>query len=526
MTNVVALSSSKLTERIAVTAAKPSAMPANEDDEKGLVAFTASKVLPIQDEAVNALSSAIASDRRGSNVLIIGPPGSGRRTTAARIVEARRGELERPKDWLYVTAPGESRRLVSRSVPHGQGALFVREVRAAMGRAEANHARLVAADDYRLGLEIIDEEFRHRSSKSLDLLKRRAEAQNIAMVKTPEGFVLAPMLDGKVVRKDVFRALPDALQREVEAKIKNLEVELKKFVDAQPDEDAAQGERIAVFNRETASRAVKSQFEAVRAAFSGTDEIIDSVEASLISAIASGGRVHEGALPRQHSDVAVLGAQLAEDFSEAAPLVVAHDVSPAALMGTFGRDGAGQLKFVPGALARANGGFLMIEAWRLVALPESWLALSGALEMGEIKPIVPEGTAVEVEPVPLSIKVLLVADDHAIKRLSDIDPGVLRFFPHIARFQAVAPRSALSDVRYAEIAAAIAARKQLRPLARSSTAALYDIACVSNSISLNLTDLTALLFEADRFADDARSSVIRGEDIKAAATRIREVREP
>ena len=86
---------------------------------------------------------------------------------------------------------------------------------------------MIASDDYRLAIEVIDEEFRHRADKSLDDLKRRAEAQNIALLKTSEGFVLAPMHEGKVVRSEVFRSLPDGLQRDVEAKIAMLEGELK-----------------------------------------------------------------------------------------------------------------------------------------------------------------------------------------------------------------------------------------------------------------------------------------------------------
>ena len=411
-------------------------------------------------------------------------------------------------------------------MPHGQGALFVREVKAAIARAESNHARLVAGDDYRLGLEIIDEEFRHRCNKTLDQLKRRAEAQNIALVKTPEGFVLAPMHEGKVVRNDVFRALPELLQRDVGSKIASLEVELKAFVDSLPVEDAAQGERISAFNRDAAARAVKSQFEAVRAAFTGAGEVIDRIEASLVSAIASGARLHDGALARPRSEVFVFGAQLAADFSDASPLVVAHDVSPPALIGELGRDADGRVKLKPGLLMRANGGFLLIEAWRLAAMPDGWLALSAALDAGEVTPLTHDGLIVDIEPLPLKVKVVLVADDPSIQRLSDIDPGILRFFPHIVRFQAVAPRSALSKSAYAEIAAALAVRKALRPLAASAANALYDIACISNSVSLNLTDLSALLYEADRLASEGQSTSIRGDDIKTAASRIREARTP
>lgn len=527
-TNVVTLQPAKLTERIAAAATKTASAltTTGDDDEKGVIAFAPGKDLPVQQEAVKALSIAIASNRDGANILLIGPAGTGRRSAAARLVELRRPSLERPGDWLYATAPGDARRLDAYAMPHGQGALFVREVKAAIARAEANHARLAAGDDYRLGLEIIDEEFRHRTNRSLDQLKRRAEAQNIALVKTPEGFVLAPMHEGKVVRNDVFRALPESLQRDVESKIASLEGELKAFIEGLPAQDAAQGERIAAFNRDTAARAVKSQFEPVRAAFNGAGEIIDRIEASLVAAIAQGSRVHDGAAARNRNDIVVLGAQIAADFSEIAPFVVAHDVSPEALLGEFGTDADARLRLKPGALMRANGGFLLIEAWRLAARPDAWLALSAALETGEVVPVAASSLILDVEPLPVKVRLVVVGDDISIQKLSDLDPGLLRFFPHVVRFLGAAPRSAVSKAAYAEIAAALAVRKHLKPLAAAAAGAIYDEACISNSVSLNLTDLSALLYEADRLADAVQSASIRAEDIKSAASRIREARTP
>ena len=64
---------------------------------------------------------------------------------------------------------------------------------------------------------------RYHGEKAVEQVRRRAEAQNIAVVKSLDGYVLAPMHEGRVVRSDVFRALPEALKRNVEAKITTLE---------------------------------------------------------------------------------------------------------------------------------------------------------------------------------------------------------------------------------------------------------------------------------------------------------------
>ena len=91
-TNVVTLQSAKLTERLAAATPKSAALTTVEDEEKGLITYTAGKDLPVQQDAVKALASALNSDRDGANVILIGPPGTGRRSTALRLIEMRRGQ--------------------------------------------------------------------------------------------------------------------------------------------------------------------------------------------------------------------------------------------------------------------------------------------------------------------------------------------------------------------------------------------------------------------------------------------------
>jgi len=521
--NIVTLQPTRLAERIAAaaTATVSTFMPASQ--ERGsLVRARGAGAIPGQQTAYEALARALESPRAGAHILVMGTPGSGRHTASRAQVELLRKTAARPKDWLYAAAPGEGRRLRAFALPHGQGAMFAREVRAAIARATANHERLVSSDDYRIGLEIIDEEFRHRTGKTLDTLKRRAEGQNIALVKTPEGFVLAPMHEGKVVRNDVFRALPETLQRDVETKIAGLEGELKVYIESLPAEDAAQGERVATFNRETAARAVKPHFESVRLAFADAAAMLDALEASLIASAAAGAHAGKVSVP----DVQVLAAQTASDFSESAPFVVANDVSPAGLLGEVGLDGAGRIALSPGDLMRANGGYMLVDAWRLAQAPAAWAALSAALETAEIRPRCADGLVVTIDPLPLSIKVVMIADVGSLRRLSEIDPGLMRLFPHIVKLPSSVPRAELDAGSFAALLANLAEGRALRPLLDGAASALYDELSAhsggNSHLTFDLHELTSVLCDADLRAEAARSDAIRAADIAAAVTYARE----
>jgi hypothetical protein len=522
--NVVTLQPGRLSERIAAAALKTvTSLTASEPVSLVTETVTprAPGPLPGHEAAYQNLLRVLSADQPRAHVLVTGRAGSGRRTAVQYCVMQAQPSRARPSDWVYV-ASHDGSRLTPYRLPHGQAVMFAAEANAAAGRARISHQRLVASDDYRLGLEIIDEEYRQRASKMLDVLKRRAEEQNIALVKTPEGFVLAPMHDGKVVRNDVFRALPEGMQREVEVKISGLESDLKGFLELLPEEDNAQSARIEAFSRDAAVRAIRPHTDALRAAFTEGAILLDAVQEALVTAASSslGARASAAVAAGQ-----VLIAQASSDFATAAPAIFAHDASPAGLCGEVGHDASGRLMLKPGALMQANGGYLVVEAWRLAADPQGWAALARALELGHVSPLASPG--VEAEPIAFSARIVLIADEHALTRLLSIDSGIRRFFRHIVRLPSSVPRDVMTVAEYAALAAAIADAEGLRPIAANASDAIYRAALARDGggdmLPLDTHGLRALLLDADLEAAAVDAAHIRQVDVEAAARRAAEL---
>ncbi|MGL4394925.1 MAG: AAA family ATPase, partial [Hyphomicrobium sp.] len=354
-------------------------------------------------------------------------------------------------------------------------------------------------------------------------LKRRAEDKNIALVKTPDGYVLAPMHEGKVVRADVFRSLPNGMQREVEDKIASLEGDLKALMAEQPVSEANLGDRLASFARETAVRAVKPHFAAVRPAFAAADGAIAALESAVIACASHDLAASAGARPSFLSDIAVLPVQLAADFTEPAPVVWATDLSVRGLVGEVGHDGAGRLAISPGALMRANGGYLVVEAWRIAAEPAGWACLKSALETSRIAPAVASGLALDIEAVPLSVKLVILADAAGWTRLTAVDPDADRILPHRVAFAERVARTPGSEKAFAGLAAYVAARQDLKALESSAARALFATACRdadSGGLWLDIGRLESLLISADAFAaEDGRDAITASDIAEAVAAR-------
>jgi AAA domain len=384
----------------------------------------------------SALRAVINDASPGSHVLVLGPAGTGRRSAAVGLAKEIAKTRPQPPDWVYVATGRHADVLHAHAVPAGMGERVVRDIHDALEKSSAMLTRLIASDTHQMTLAVLEEEHRHRSDGGLDQLKRRAEAQNIALVKTSEGFVLAPMHEGRVVRADVFRALPESLQRDVETKVTAFEAELQSLLVALPGNDVAIDDRHLAVAHEVAGRAVKPNLSVARKLFpndAAVADVFDAIEAdwtrrAVDVARRAGNSNTPLVLPGLH-------AVCAASDDGGAPVVLARSAGARDLIGEIGYGIDGAVAVRPGHLARANGGFLIIDAWRLAAEPQGWAALSAALETGLLQPASAPGLAVTAEALPLHVKLILIAENDSLAKLKDIDPRTEQYFGAVVRLE-------------------------------------------------------------------------------------------
>jgi predicted ATP-dependent protease len=445
---IVTLVPSRLSERLAQARTKAPA------PEAVVAAQSVTQVIDIQantpgdaggksvigrERALAALRTVMSDTDAASHVLVIGPAGAGRRAAALSIARELAKSRPEPVDWVYASTSRSPGILEAYPVPAGTGERFVRDINDALAKSSAMLARLQASDSHQMTLAVLEEEHRQRGEGGIEHLRQRAEAQNIALVKTTEGFVLAPMHEGRVVRADVFRALPEALQRDVEAKVTALESDLQALLGALPANDVAIDDRHLALSQQTAERAVKPNLAVARKLFSS-----DASVAELFDAIELDWMRRATDIVRRGGAGAMLAGQslqaITAETSGGAPVVLAHSVSPRDISGEIGHDMTGAIAVRPGHLAKANGGYLIIDAWRLVAEPQGWAALSAALETGLLQPLTSSGVAVTAEPVSLQIKLILIAERRSLARLKAIDPRIERYFGAVVSLGEAASR--------------------------------------------------------------------------------------
>jgi predicted ATP-dependent protease len=524
-TNVVTLVTTRLADRLAGVSGSLERieLQSTKDIKPPRVPTELAPIDPVtqphpfgQKRAVAKIRAALSS-KPGEHLLILGEPGSGRLALA----ETLAGEVvrEAAPDWIYVVERHAPSRAKAFAVPGGEGARVAREVRVAIDKASAAFDRHLKSDEHRISLDLLEEEIRYLGDKAVDEVRRRAESQNIAVVKSLDGYILAPMHEGRVVRSDVFRALPEALKRNVEAKISTLEDELQSIVATLPDVEFEASQKHEALVRQTALRAIRPSLAEIKrscADNASTVAVIDAIEDAFVASAAT-----NAASERPFSPATLIDFAGGEEIPAQRKVVMARRASATEMLGEIGQNAMGRPTHIPGHLSRAGSGFVIIEAWRLAAEPGAWSALSAALASQEITPFDGAGVSIKADPVPLAATVILIADDQSWSKLEAIEPGIGRYFPHVAKLVAAVPAADMPEAEFAKGAARLVADHRLKPLAHDVAPVIYKDAVRRGNgrVSLAGIPLLHLLQDADAIARTNSVSQIRASDVTEALAR-------
>jgi lon-related putative ATP-dependent protease len=180
-----------------------------------------------------------------------------------------------------------------------------------------------------------------------------------------------------------------------------------------------------------------------------------------------------------------------------------------------------------GALHRANGGYLMLDAAKVLAQPLAWEALKRALRSREIRTEslgqalnLVSTVSLEPQPIPLDLKVVLVGPRSLYYLLHAYDPEFSELFKVSVDFEEDMERGPEGDRLYAGMIAALARSAKLRPLDRSGVARVIEFgsreAGDSGKVSIRMRDIADLVRESDYWANAAGRPVVSAEDVERA----------
>ena len=511
-----------------------------------------------QERALDALALGADIAAKGFNLFVLGPMGTGRRSAIKALLEERAKKASPPADWVYVNNFDDPRRPAAISLPPGGATTLRDRMTALIDDLATEVPALFGSDDYRNRRRAIDSEIESAQEAAFEDLKKKANAESIGIMRTPMGFALAPIKNGQVVKPDVFNALPEEERAAIAEKIARLQKDLEVVLQKMPELEKQRRDQVRALNAEQAEVAIGRSLAEVTADYADDKAVsrhLEAVRRDLIDNIAiflkAEAEEQEAPFAKLETSAArdprfrrymvnVMVSNAGDGDGPAGAPIVAEDLPTLANlagraehishMGTLVTD---FMLIKSGALHRANGGYLIIDALRLLREPFAWEALKRCLRAGEVRiTSVPEEIGIattvslEPDPIPLSVKVVLVGERRLYYLLVALEPDFESLFKVAADFEDEVERTPQTTGLYARLIASIARREGLKPLDAKGMARMVEEASRqaedAERLTLRIGAMGEVLTEADHWAKARKSKHIEAADVeRAVSERIR-----
>jgi predicted ATP-dependent protease len=499
-----------------------------------------------QQRAEEAVRFAIGIRRYGYNLYALGASGMGKHGFVRAFLERRAAGEPAPDDWAYVHNFADPRRPRALRLPPGRGPSLRDDMRRLESELRVAIPAVFDGEDYKTRRKRIESEFAEAGEKAFAAIEERARVRGVAILRTAAGVGFAPARDGEVMEPEQFLKLPGPEQERLKAEIAAVQQELQEALAALPREAQRQRRELKKLDRQVAEAATRHLVDELRARWTGVavvldqlalveKDVVENVEDFLPQAESAGAlRTLIGAHPdKRFARRYQVNALVASGAASGAPVVYEDHPTLANLVGRVehvSELGSLVTDFTliqAGALHRANGGYLIVDARRLLQQPLAWDELKRALrsKLVRIESLgqalsVNAAASLEPEPIPLEIKVVLIGERPLYYLLAQLDPEFAELFKVAADFEEQIDRSPEGERLYARLLATFARREGLRPLDSGAVARAIEHAARraedAFELQVHAETIADLLREADHIAGEAGAPVVGARHVQAA----------
>ena len=504
-----------------------------------------------QDRAVDAVRFGADIDLHGFNLFVLGPPGTGRHSFVKRFLEEKARSQKAPSDWVYVNNFEEPRKPKALELPAGRGCRLRDHIARLIDEAHRAIPAAFESEDYRKQRQEIEERAQEEQNNAFEEIRAHALERGLGIVQTATGFTFVPLKNGKEITPKEYAALSEKEQKRLQQDTEELAEELKQMLQKIPRRVRAVFEEIHKLDRDVALFAVGSLVNELLEEYASLPKVVEHLKSIQQDIVDNIPLFREGESHKEQPLKLLLGGKPVTDQDSspmrryAVNVLIDHasdtgapvefpdeptfqelvgNIEYKAQMGTLVTDFT-LLK--PGALHRANGGYLVLDARKLLVQPYAYEALKQALmsheikirSLGQIFSLV-STVSLEPEPIPLTVKVALIGERIFYYLLQWYDPEFSELFRVEADFDDRMPRDQESERQYARLLGTIARDEKLLPLDRSGAARVIEESARqagdAERLSAQVRKAADLVREAHYWAVQHKREIINAEDVQAA----------
>ncbi|NTU53802.1 MAG: AAA family ATPase, partial [Chlorobiaceae bacterium] len=499
-----------------------------------------------QQRALQAIRLGMNIRHNGFNLFALGPSGTGKQSTVLQLLNTLSSEKKCPDDWCYVHnfKKPESPRAIR--LPAGHAIRLSNDMNHLVETLFSIMPGVFSSEEYQMREKQIRESFQEKHDNAIKELERNAMEHKIALIRTPGGFAFAPKHKGQVIESDDYMRLKKDVRERIEHEIDRLRERLQSIMAKDPKGQRERAEKIKELSREVSGFALKPLMDELKTKYREIEAVrsyLDDVENDMIENFGQ-------FLEKEPSEPALfimpsarpngpwsfliryqVNVMIDNGNVRGAPVILEDKPACQNLLGKIehtSQMGTLVTDFTlikPGALHRANGGYLILDARRLLLEPFAWEALKKAIRtqqiciesLAQLYSLV-STISLEPEPIPLEVKVILLGERRLYYLLSSYDPDFNELFKIAADFEDNMERSHETHLAYAHLIGSMALRDNLLPFDRAAISRIIEhgsrLAGDATRLTSNLQAICDLVHEADHYASGTDRKYVTIEDVE------------
>ncbi len=498
-----------------------------------------------QERAIRSIDFGLSVESRDYNIFVVGVQGSGRTSYALKSVRERAAKMKAPSDWIYVNNFDDPSTPIAIDLPAGQAKIVETAFSKLIDELKSVISGAFEKSSYEDAKAQEISAFQDSITETMNQVREAAEKDGFLVKRTPQGFVNIPLkevkgengeTDMKELQTDEFEALPEAEKKRLKSISDSVTSKTLEALRLIREKERSLKGKLSEMEAEICRTAIKPYMDEVRDKYGCAEKFkawIDSMERQIISSFG----IFIAASREEGADVDftpyTINVLVSNDPEGGAPVVWETNPTFYNISGKMeyeSRQGYYYTDFthiVSGALHKANGGFLVIDAEELLRNFMSYDLLKRVLRLGSITVenladqfgVMPV-SAPRPEPIPINTKVILVGSHYIYYLLQEYDRDFQKFFKLVAEFDYEMPRTPENEWELARFVKTIAEKKGCLPFNKKALAEFVEcasrLADDQDKLSTQFNKLQEYVVEASVWARRDGARVVDSKHVQQA----------
>jgi len=507
-----------------------------------------------QHRAAKAIEFGLNMSDNGYNIYVSGLTGTGKTTMVKTYIEKlikekeERGETPVIEDWCYLYNFREPDQPKIVSLTQGKGREFRDHMNQLLNMARKELRTAFTSDEYKEQKEKVIDESQALQKQVFENVSEEARQQDFTLKVGPAGPTLMPTVNGKPMEEKQFNALSESAKKELNNKHDELMKKLQSGIEQAADLQKQTSERLQKMDKDigeyTISRLVnmllityqenskisKFLYELKKYTLDNIELFKDDEEPAPTMMGMPVNQATTGKNPFLPFQV-----NLFVDNSEVKgpPVVIESNPNFGNLFGMIERRFllggyvSDHTMIKPGAMSKANGGYLLLSAYDIAMNSIAWFALKRAIKNKEVRIedpfeqfglFAPQG--MRPEAMPIKVKVILIGETMLYHMMSMYDEDFWEIFRVKADFDYEIERTEKNMKDYAAFIALCCEECNTKHFDTAGVARLieYSARMVSDKdrLSSRFALIKQLIQEADYWASRDGAKLISDSHVTRA----------